>query len=262
MKRWISVLLIMIMVVSMVACSKKEPPAPTFPSESESAGVSDPTGNSQSTDSTTSPTTPNDEPTDDDTELTAPSTDPVVIDPSVIDVSGAKETTSNENPAGFGEWIKSTRFAPATKTYETVYWRVINTSFDCQDDIDRYNSENHEYKFADIDEEKIEYCKVTYQVYFPEEFPANEKGVITSCILPLNCGNFKKGYIELDGVVYTGLGGVTDVTVDRTGKPGEVFTGEAIYLMVDDPDVEYGFWYMHRLSAEDEEYQFDYSECN
>ena len=260
MKRFVAVLMVLTMVLLMMACSKEEPPAPTFPSEGETSGATEGTSPTTPTSNNEGSTKPSEEPTEKPTEK--PSEPPVVIDPSEVDISKAKEVTSIDKPAKFGEWVKSTRYAPATKTYETIYWRVIATSFDCKEDVERYNSENHSYKFADLEEGKVKYCKVTYQVYFPEEFPVNKEGIISSCILPLNCDNPKKGYVECDGVIYTGLGGsVTDVTVDKTGKPGEVFTGEGIYLMLDDPKVEYGFWYMHRLSPEDEDYQFDYLDC-
>lgn len=93
-----------------------------------------------------------------------------------VDLSNAATKTTISEPAALGQWIKSTRYSATSSKYETIYWRVIGITYDCQEDIDRYNSENHIYVFNPLENEDLRYCMVMYEVCFPEDFPAQDWG--------------------------------------------------------------------------------------
>lgn len=269
MKKFISLMLVCIFVVSLSACGELkdgvgETPAATYPEwytgETYTDGVTETPTEIETdpveiaTEATEGETVPSDEETV-PTESSSPG-----VDPSEINISNAVEVTSADSPAKFGEWIKSTRYSSVSNEYETIYWRVIGTTFDCQEDIDRYNGENHIYEFTPLENDDLAYCKVTYQVYFPKEFPAKEWG-ISSADLSLHAKNPSGGGIEWKGVAYIGLGQCKDITEDSkcTLMPGDVFTGESIYVMVNDPSIEYVFEYTRNAEGSDGEIIRDYS---
>lgn len=231
MKRFIALVLSLVVGLSLSACGNDEPTVPTLLDSTEES-----TGSTDTTTGSAGVTEP---------EETEP---PIVVDPNVVDVSQARETTSANDPAKRGEWVKSTRYAPATETYETIYWRIVSTTDDCAEDIERYNSENHEYMLSESTNEDFGYFKVTYQVYFPEDFPTDAEGNISYCTLALSYGSLTGGLLEDDSHVYAGLGGyVTDISKTKSGKAGEAFTGEAVYIMLKDGSLDYGFWYSHNV---------------
>ena len=273
MKKTIALLLAVVMVMAMAACTTVKDP--TEPSESETAGatsnestgVTEGTGETGETEGTEGTVgaeategTEGTEGTGEASEGTegAGESEGTVVDPENIDITNAVETTSAQEPAKLGEWIKSTRYSAASQEYETIYWRVIGTTYDCQEDIDRYNGENHLYEFTKLENEDLAYCKVTYQVYFPAEFSAKEWG-ISSANLSLYAENPNGGGIEWKGMAYIGLGSCHDITVDQEIMPGDVFTGEAIYVMINDPSVEYVFEYSHNALGADGEMLYDYA---
>ena len=284
MKKLIAMLLVIIMTMSLVACVGEKPNSDDdrgkpFVKEDDFIKHSD--KETKPTVVDTEPTTEGTEPSDVATEPSTEATEPVVnatepsvdvtepiedepnppvVDPDVIDISNALESTSAEAPAQVGEWIKSTKYSPASGKYETIYWRVIETTFDCQDDIDRYNGENHIYEFTPVENEYLAYCKVVYQVYFPKEFPAKEWG-ISACDISLCAKSPKGGGIEYKGVAYIGLGQTMDITKESESSviPGDVFTGESIFVMVNDPSIEYVFEYYHVDEDTDGETVYDYS---
>lgn len=269
MKKFISLMLVCIFAVSLSACgelkdSVEETPAATYPKgyagETYTNDVTEtPTEvENDSVEIVTEVTEGEAVPTDEETAPTESS--PTSVDPGEIDISNALEVTSADSPAKLGEWIKSTRYSSVSKEYETIYWRVIDTTFDCQEDIDRYNGENHIYEFTPLENDDLAYCKVTYQVYFPKEFSANEWG-ISSSNLSLYAKNPSGGGIKWKGVAYIGLGQCMDITEESkcTLMPGDVFTGESIYVMVNDPSIEYVFEYTHNAEGSNGEMLYDYS---
>lgn len=175
-------------------------------------------------------------------------------------VKDAIEATSPEEPAPLGAWIKSARYSPVSGEYETVYWRIIGTTFDCQDELDRYNSEEHIYIFEDPEQEDIDWCMVTYEVFFPKEFSAQEWG-ISSPELSLSAVNPTGGGIEYKGIAWVGLGSCTDITEKTDVFPGDTWTGKALYPMIHADGIEYVFEYGYsEPGSEDNGLAYAYSE--
>lgn len=272
MKKLIALLMVVAVVMSMAACSVTdgdgETTAATEPEEVSTSATEEGTevvteSSTEAEEATESPTedsTESGEVTDVPTESSNVEEETPAVDPDDIDISNALESTTAESPAKIGEWIKSTRYSSASQEYEVIYWRVIETTFDCQDDIERYNGENHIYEFAPLENDDLAYCKVVYQVYFPEEFSAKEWG-ISSPTISLYAKNPDGGGIEYKGVAYIGLGQARDITAESEEDlmPGDVFTGEAIYVMVNDPDINYVFEYNHNAEGVDGEMLYDYA---
>lgn len=167
-----------------------------------------------------------------------------------VDVSNARASTSKDNPAKLGEWVKSAKYNPTSGKQEPIYWRVINTSSNCQGKIEEYNAGDNFYKFEPLENEDLGYCIVTYQVYFPEEYPAAEWGISSPDIM-LTARNPEGGGINFKGVSYIGLGSCKDISKDTIAFPGKVFTGESVYAMINDPSVNYVFEYSHNVDGDD-----------
>lgn len=276
-KKILSILLIVTLVLCMTACSNKssdnDDTTATTESVTEEPTTEQPTETtSEEPQETTSSATeePTEEPSEESTEETQEATsnteestseqaDIVIpeVDVSTI-ASSAVEGTTAEAPAEVGTWIKSTRYCPTSSSYETVYWRIVGTTFDCQEDIDRYNSEDHLIGFEELENELFSYCKVVYQVYFPEEFTAYDWG-ISATELSVRALNPEGGGIKYQGISYIGLGTCYDISVDQEIMPGDVFTGEAIFIMIDAPEIEYIFEYAHQELGKDGEMLYDYS---
>lgn len=229
MKKLLTSTLALAMVFSMTACSSNKDADESKEPISSEAVSSEPESKESESPATAEPTE-----TPSDTEKPATS----------VDVSDAITETSPEKPAALGQWVKSAKYSPFSKKYETVYWRVIGTTFDCQADIDRYNAEGNLMQIDELESEVLSYCKVSYEVYFPETFSMAEYGV-TSPDLSLSVQSPDGGGIEYDGVSYIGLSMTHDISVEQEIHHGDVFKGEAIYAMIDDPSVSYVFKYGH-----------------
>lgn len=165
-----------------------------------------------------------------------------------VDLSNVATATDALEPAEVGQWIESTTYSATTHQYETIYWRVVEVTSDCQADIDRYNGEDHIYTFEPLENEDLAYRIVIYEVYFPEDYPAQEWG-ISSPELSLWPKNPNGGGITYKGVTYIGLGGSYEVAEDQEIFPGDVYTGKALYVMIDD-DVDYVFEYSHNNNSD------------
>lgn len=267
MKKLFAIVLALLMMVMLVACK--------FGSQDEADAGTQTTGQVETTEGTvpdeetTEPTEESseatEEPTEESTEASeetneeaSEATEGATVDPDDVDISNAVESTSAEEPAKLGQWIKSTRYSAASGEYETIYWRVIGTTFDCQEDIDRYNSEDHLVEFTELENDDLSYCKVSYQVYFPEDFSAKEWG-ISSAELSLRAQSPDGGGIEWNGIAYIGLGSCQDISVEQEIMPGDVFNGEAIFVMIDDPSIVYVFDYYHNSLGAGDEVIHDYA---
>lgn len=263
MKKLFAIVLALLMMVMLVACefgSQEETDAGT-----QTTGQVETTEGTDPDEETAEPTEESSEATEESTEATeeateeaSEATEGATVDPDDVDISNAVESTSAEEPAKLGQWIKSTRYSAASGEYEAIYWRVIGTTFDCQEDIDRYNSEDHLVEFTELENDDLSYCKVSYQVYFPEDFSAKEWG-ISSAELSLRAQSPDGGGIEWNGMAYIGLGSCQDISVEQEIMPGDVFNGEAIFVMIDDPSIVYVFDYYHNTLGAGDEVIHDYA---
>ena len=260
MRKLFAFVLTILLMIALVACSPsgQEETVPTESTET-SQGVDSTKETTEAVEESTEGTTGEvTEATEETTEAATEATEGSTVNPEDIDVSNALESTSAEEPAKLGEWIKSTRYSAASGEYETIYWRVIGTTFDCQEDIDRYNSENNFVEFTELENKDLSYCKVSYQVYFPEDFSAKEWG-ISSADLSLRAQSPDGGGIEWNGMAYIGLGSCQDISVEQEIMPGDVFNGESIFVMIDDPSIEYVFEYYHNTLGAGDEVIYDYA---
>jgi len=143
-----------------------------------------------------------------------------------------------ESPAAIGEWVESKRYSPEDSAYHTIYYRITNIDpgEPAQAAVDKYNSEDHVTVFEEIQDDDLEYCLLTYEVFFPEDYPAADYG-ITSADINFSARSPEGGAISVDGVTYIGLGQAYEVSpsIDiDTLFPGDTWTGQAVFAMVKD----------------------------
>lgn len=173
-----------------------------------------------------------------------------------VDLSNVVTETTALEPAALGQWIQSTAYSAVSQQYETIYWRIVEITSDCQADIDRYHGEkNHFYVFDPLENEDFAYRIATYEVYYPEDFHASSWG-IGSPHISLYAKNPNGGGIKHKGVSYIGLGSCYEIAEKQEVFAGDVYVGKVLYVMIDD-EVEYVFEYRHK-NFEDE-YVEDYA---
>lgn len=143
-----------------------------------------------------------------------------------------------ESPAKIGEWVKTMKQSSADYQYHTVYYRVTGVERDEAKVLAAVEEADTLFEPETLDEH-LEYCMLTYEVYFPEDYPQKEGGIIDTDISfyienpdGFNC-------LEADGgsfQFYTG--GVCDITEWPEVyelNAGEVFTeGKAVFSMIKD----------------------------
>lgn len=241
MKRIIAFVLSIALAASLSACSggsvdEKETSAPTVLAETTQPPVSD----TPPTEAQPSETTPSEVSTEESQETDAPAE----VDPSsqTVDLSSAATETSAEAPANVGQWIEVTRYNAISQVNEVIYWRVVNTTFDCQAEIDRYAAEGGWYTFDPLENEDMAYCMLNYEIYYPKEYPAEDYG-ISKPFHSLRAKSPDGGGIEWKGMAYIGLGQCYDISAEQETMPGDVFKGQCIFVMINAPEVEYIFEY-------------------
>lgn len=80
---------------------------------------------------------------------------------------------------------------------------------------------------------------------------------ITTPYISLSVKSPEGGGFKYKGVSYIGLSSTYNVSLDQEIYPGDVFSGKALYVMVNDDNIEYVFEYSYK--NEDDEYVYDYS---
>ena len=155
---------------------------------------------------------------------------------------------SKENPAKFGEWFETKRYSTASKAYHTVYVQVTDVlnGEAAQEQVDAFNEASSGRQYGAIDDPDLEYCVITYNVYFPEDFPAQDYG-IGSADIGFTAKNPDGGGIRYKGRSYIGLGStynISDRIDTNTLFPGDVWAGKALFEMVKDfSDYEISTYY-------------------
>ena len=173
-----------------------------------------------------------------------------------VDLSNVATETTALEPAALGQWIQSTAHSYDSEQEETIYWRIVDITSDCQEDIDRYHGEkNHFYVFEPLENEDFAYRIATYEVYYPEDFPAGDKKIFSPYIT-LHARSPKGGGIKYKGVAYIGLGSCYEIAEKQEVFAGDVYVGKVLYVMIND-DVEYVFSYSHK--NDEGEYIDDYA---
>ena len=133
--------------------------------------------------------------------------------------------------------METKRYSAEDSQYHTVYYRITDIVRGAQDEVDAYNASDSFVKLENLDNDELEYCMLTYEVYFPEDFPQADYG-ITSVDMDFGIENPDGGGIEKDGVAYIGLSSVWDISEApeiNEFYAGDTFTeGKAIFAMVKD----------------------------
>ena len=145
--------------------------------------------------------------------------------------------TTIDSPAKLGDWVETKRYSAEDSQYHTVYYRITDIVRGAQDEVDAYNASDSFVKLENLDNDDLEYCMLTYEVYFLEDFPQADYG-ITSVDMDFGIENPDGGGIEKDGVAYIGLSSVWDISEApeiNEFYAGDTFTeGKAIFAMVKD----------------------------
>lgn len=148
--------------------------------------------------------------------------------------------TSLETPAKIGDWIETQKYSSVDSTYHTAYYRItkiLRYNDEVQKKISEYNSSEHTTYFSTIDNGDIEYCMLEYEVYFPEDFPAESEG-IASASIDFNITTSSGDIVQVGDKQYTNLNRVFDITQDPEVDElhaGSLFTGGvAVFSMVKD----------------------------
>lgn len=157
---------------------------------------------------------------------------------------------SIENPAKIGEWVEAKKRATQDKDYHTIYFRLtkVITGDEAKKIVDEYNSRSSIVEISDLEQEDLEYRIVTYEVYYPEDFPMSDYG-IAAVSLDLNLCNLKDSG-SIAG--YIGLSSVWDISNESDAlHAGETFKeGKAVFAMVKGSS-EYLFKYGYKDKEED-----------
>lgn len=141
---------------------------------------------------------------------------------------------SLEKPAQIGEWVASQSYSAQDSKDHTMYFRItgVITGAEAQKMVDDYNSAGHAVVISDLDKADLEYRVVTYETYFPADFPQADYG-ITNVDVNLQLCN-----LEDAGAIagYIGLSTVWDISEEpdiNEFYAGNTFKdGKAVFAMV------------------------------
>lgn len=157
---------------------------------------------------------------------------------------------SLENPAKIGEWVAAKKRATQDKNYHTIYFRLtgVITGDEAKKIVDEYNSGSSIVEVSDLEQEDLEYRIVTYEVYYPEDFPMSDHGIVAVSLNLRLCNLKDSGPIA----GYIGLSSVWDISDESDAlHAGETFKeGRAVLAMVKGSS-EYLFKYGYKNKEED-----------
>lgn len=86
------------------------------------------------------------------------------------------ETTS-EAPAKIGEWVATKKPSSVDNQFHTVYYRITDVVRDEAEVMAAVEASGSTFEPDPLDEH-LEYCMLTYEVYFPSDFPQEEAGIM------------------------------------------------------------------------------------
>lgn len=152
--------------------------------------------------------------------------------------SGSSDITAVEatleNPAQIGEWVETVKYSAQDSQDHTMYFRITGVirGDEAQKMVDKYNEEGHVWQLSELEQDDLEYCIVTYESYFPADFPEAEWGLTDTDVDLSLCDIDDSGAIA----GYIGLSTVWDISEEpemNTFYAGDTFTeGKAAFAMV------------------------------
>ncbi|MDR3052960.1 MAG: hypothetical protein LBU48_03755 [Coriobacteriales bacterium] len=209
---------------ALVGCGGSEPPEPTPEGPDAELPLTTPD--------------PDPEPEPDPVKTPKPSADATFDAATALGL----DSTSKDNPAKLNQWIATMKYCSASKQDELVYVRVTELIRDqtrVQAAIDAYNKTPYSRPIEPLKEDDLEYLILTYQVYFPEDYPVDPELGSTNTAVTFALANYEGGGFEnANGSVYIGLGvPVQDISTrieyPDSIKPGEVWAdGQNVFVMV------------------------------
>ena len=181
MKKFIFILLVTIMLLSLFACGAQDTgqdkgqdqdnsPSPT-PEGNCTEEPSDPPAQEKVDEDLEKPDEKNDTDNSDDPEETNATSNPVDINPV---------TSSKEAPAKIGDWQETKRYSTVDSKEHTIYYRIrdiVRYNDEVQSALDAWNDADHLMVFDPLESDDLEYCLIKYEAYYPEDFPQHEWGI-------------------------------------------------------------------------------------
>lgn len=137
-----------------------------------------------------------------------------------------------EKPAQAGEWVEIKKRSFQDKKDHTMYFKITGVirGDEAKKVVDGYNAEGNVVQLSELEKDDLEYCVVTYESYFPADFPEPEWGISNVDVDLSICNPDDSGAIA----GYIGLSTVWDIskTPDEF-HAGNTFTeGRAVFAMV------------------------------
>lgn len=246
MKKFMIVLLVTFMSLSLFACGGKDtnqPNSPT-PEGNNTEEPSDPPAQEKADeDEPDKDKADKDEDIDnpdDDPEETNPTDNSGNINPTNKPVDIDTVTSSKEAPAKVGQWQETKRYSAVDREYHTIYYRItdiIRYNDEVQSALDAWNDADHLRVFDPLESDDLEYCLIKYEANFPEEFPQHDWG-ITSVDVGFSVASPTGGGIKANGMAYIGLSTVYDISDSieiNEFYAGQTYSeGLAVFVMVKD----------------------------
>lgn len=138
------------------------------------------------------------------------------------------------NPAKIGEWVETKKYSAEDKQYHTMYYRITGVvrGDEAKKIVDEYNAKGKVIQISELEKDDLEYGIVTYETYFPKDFPQADYG-ITQVDADLSLCN-----LEDSGAIsgYIGLSTVCDISEYPSNNEfyaGDTFKdGQAAFIMI------------------------------
>lgn len=142
---------------------------------------------------------------------------------------------SETNPAKQGEWTQALKSAGTDEPKQTLYFRATDVARgeDAMAIIREYEANDGYFKFDDLGYDDLEYCVMTYQVYFPEGYLEEDWGISFSNLSFHVVDGDNAGTINN----YIGMAQTYDISErvkNNTLYGGDVLERQVVFVMVKD----------------------------
>ena len=161
---------------------------------------------------------------------------------------------SLENPAQIGEWVEISvsNLVDDELIFHAAYCRLISVERGdaAQQAVDTYNEQHNIVKIGELGAPELEYCLLTYEVYFPDDFPKGKSG-ISSPERRFTLTSMDGGLVKANGSMYMMMSvtNVSDRVQASTVFPGDIWQGQSVFPMVRDFS-DYLFKSTYKLNEE------------
>lgn len=141
---------------------------------------------------------------------------------------------SLNKPAKTGEWFAINEYSPVDSEYHTCYMRITGIERDqdaVYEAIDEFLDDSSYYdSFTDdLGDDDLEYCYFDYEIYYPEDYPAESWGITSPEASGVSICNTKDSG-AISG--YIGLSTTESIDLEQDIYPGDTFKGRELFVMV------------------------------